>query len=107
VDVGWDGSELIGFRMHLPSRIVYHNAPSRQVERGNILSWEQPLRARLAGTPIEMEVRMEPGSILFRTLFVFGTAAAAALALLAAAIWWVWRKGRMAQATARDSRGAA
>ena len=96
-EVGWTGSELIGFRLHLPSRIVYHNAPSKQVERGNILSWEQPMRDRLAGTPIAMEVRMEGESILYRTLAVFGAAAAAALALLAAAIWWVWRRGRAAQ----------
>jgi len=97
--VGWDGSELVGFRVHLPSRIVYHNAPSKTVERGNILSWEQPMRDRMAGVPIEMDVRMETQSILYRTLFIFGVAAAAAIALLAAAIYWVWLKGRAAQAT--------
>jgi hypothetical protein len=106
-DVGWDGSELIGFRMHLPSRIVYHNAPSKVVERGNILSWEQPLRERLAGKPIGMEVRMEAQSILYRTLLVFGGAAAAAMALLAAAIWWVWKRGRSAQVIDSGRRGAA
>src|SRR5436190_16439512 len=41
-DVGWDGTERVAFRMHLPSRITYHNAPSRRTERGNILEWEQP-----------------------------------------------------------------
>src|SRR2546423_5294720 len=40
-DVGWNGGELVGFRMHLPSRIAYHNAPSHRTERGNILEWEQ------------------------------------------------------------------
>jgi hypothetical protein len=107
VNAGWRGDERIGFRMHLPARIVYHNAPSKQVERGNILSWEQPLRERLAGTPIVMEVRMEGESILYRTLIVFGIAAAAALALLAAAIWWVWRKGRSVGVTVPGSPGAA
>jgi hypothetical protein len=92
--VGWDGSELIAFRMHLPSRIRYHNAPSRTVERGNILSWEQPMRDRLVGKPLDMEVRMEGQSILSWTLTIFGLAAAAALSLLAAAIYWVWRRGR-------------
>jgi hypothetical protein len=106
-EAGWTGSELVGFRIHLPSRIVYHNAPSKRIERGNILSWEQPLRDRLAGTPLDIEVRMEPESILFRTLLVFGGAAAAALALLAAAIWLVWRRGRMARATGPGSPGAA
>jgi hypothetical protein len=104
---GWDGSEIIGFRMHVPSRILYHNAPSRRVARGNIVSWEQPLRDRLAGAPVEIEVRMEDQSILIRTLTVFGGAAAAALALLAAAIWWVWKKGRAARLTEPGSRGAA
>lgn len=93
---GWDGRELVAFRLHLPSRIVYHNAPSRRVERGNILEWEQPLRNRLEGKTISMEVRMEPASILYRTLVLFGLAAASALALLAAVVWWVWRKGRVA-----------
>jgi hypothetical protein len=104
---GWDGSELVGIRMHVPSRIVYHNAPSRAVERGNILAWEQPLRQRLAGTPIEIEVRMEERSILLRTLTIFGVAATAALVLLAAAIFWVWRRGRAAHVTAPRPRGAA
>jgi hypothetical protein len=103
----WTGSELVGFRLHLPSRIVYHNAPSKSIERGNILSWEQPLRERLAGRPVEIEVRMETQSILYRTLTIFGLAAAAALLLLAAAIFWVWRRGRAAGLTAPGSRDAA
>jgi hypothetical protein len=93
---GWDGSELVAFRLHVPSRIVYHNAPSRRVERGNILEWEQPLRERLAGAPVTVEVRMEPASILYRTLVLFGVTSASAAALLAAIVWWVWRKGRAA-----------
>lgn len=103
--VGWTGDELIGFRMHLPSRITWHNAPSKTVDRGNILSWEQPLRDRLAGRPVEMEVRMEGTSILYRTMIIFGLAAAAALSLLAAAIWWVWRRGR-ASVTSPGAAGA-
>ena len=50
-------TELIAFRVHLPSRITFHNAPG--LERGNILAWEQTLRDRLAGTPLRMEARME------------------------------------------------
>src|SRR5262245_34429414 len=37
----WQGGELVAFRMHLPSAVVFHNAPSGAVERGNILEWEQ------------------------------------------------------------------
>lgn len=98
-EAGWDGSELVGFRLHVPSRIAYHNAPSKSVERGNILSWEQSLKDRLAGVPIEMEVRMEGQSILYRTLTIFAIAAAAAMLLLAAAIWMVWKRGRADQTT--------
>lgn len=90
---GWDGDELVAFRLHLPSRIVYHNAPSKRVERGNILAWEQPLRERLAGAPVAVEVRMEPASILYRTLVLFGLASTFGLTVLAAIVWWVWRKG--------------
>jgi hypothetical protein len=92
----WDGTELIAIRMHLPSKIDYHNAPSKRVDRGNIVSWEQPLRDRLAGKPIDMEVRMENRSILNRTLTIFGLALVAALLVLAGLVFWVKQKGRAA-----------
>jgi len=90
---GWNGSEIVAVRMHVPSRIRWHNAPSHEQERGNILSWEQPLRDRLSGTPIKIEVRMETESILARTLLIFGISAAAAFALLATIVYWVRRSG--------------
>jgi hypothetical protein len=90
---GWSGSEMVAVRMHIPSKIRYHNAPSRKVERGNILSWEQPLRDRLSGRPLDVEVRMETESILARTLLIFGISAAAAFALLATIVFWVRRSG--------------
>ena len=80
--------------MHVPSRIAYHNAPSHRTERGNILEWEQPLADRVRGTPVEIDVQMETQSILARTLLLFGTTILAALATLAAVIWWVARRGR-------------
>jgi hypothetical protein len=92
-DVGWRGNELVAFRIHLPSRIQFHNSPD-DIERGNILVWEQTLRDRLAGTPVRMEARMDTQSILYRTLWLFGVTFLAALALLAAAVWWIGRKGR-------------
>ena len=64
---------MVVFKMHMPSEIPYHNAPSRQTERGNILRWEQPLAARLKGEPLDVEVRMEPESILYTTLLLFGS----------------------------------
>jgi hypothetical protein len=93
-DVGWDGSEMVAFRMHLPSRIAYNNAPSRRTERGNILEWEQPLVDRLRGAPVDIDVQIETRSILARTLLLFGTTIVAAFATLALVIWWVARRGQ-------------
>ena len=93
-DVGWTGAELVAFRMHLPSKIRYHDAPSKQVERGNIVVWEQTLADRLAGVPLGIEVRVETQSILYRTLWLFGLMLVLVLGLFAVVITWVLRKGR-------------
>ena len=95
-DVGWKGSELVAVRVHLPSRIRYHNAGAGNLKRGNILVWEQPLAARQAGTPLEIEARIEETSILSSTLTLFAASGLLALLLMAAIIWWVVRKGRRA-----------
>jgi hypothetical protein len=91
---GWTGGEMVAIRLHVPSQIRYHNAPTREIRRGNILAWEQTLADRLAGRPIDIEVRMDARSILARTMLVFGVSVSAALLLLAAIVWWVVRKGR-------------
>jgi hypothetical protein len=96
-DVGWRGNELVAFRMHLPARILYHNAPSKQVERGNILVWEQTLADRLKGTPVQIEARMESQSILYSAITLFGAMAVSVVVLFAGIIWWVVRKGRASQ----------
>ena len=90
----WQGNELVAVRLHVPAKIQFHNAPSKLVERGNIVSWEQSLQDRLAGKPLRVEVRMERNSILAWTLTIFGASAAAAVALFVLVIWWVRRKGR-------------
>jgi hypothetical protein len=92
--VGWQGDELVAIRLHLPSRVPFHNAPSRTIDRGNIITWEQPLTARAKGEPIAIEVHLEQDSILAQTLLLFGGMALLAVATLALAIWFVWRKGR-------------
>ena len=100
-DVGWTGQELVAFRMHLPSRIPFHNAPS-SVQRGNILEWEQRLSDRLTGAPIEIQAHMATQSILYSTLLLFGGTILAAAAAFALVIWWIARKGRTSQiATSR------
>ena len=95
-DVGWKGDELVAFRMHLPAKIRFHNAPSKQVDRGNILAWEQPLKDRLAGTPVAIEVHLDTQSILYRTLWLFALMIALVAVLFVAIIWWVVRAGRRA-----------
>jgi preprotein translocase subunit Sec61beta len=95
-DVGWKGSELVAVRVHLPSRIQYHNAGAGNLKRGNILVWEQALTDRQAGTPLEIEARIEQRSILYSTLMLFAASGLLALLAMAAIIWWVVRKGRRA-----------
>jgi hypothetical protein len=98
-NVGWDGKELVAFRLHLPSRVVYHNVRDLatnepgDIARGNILAWEQALTDRLDGRPVSIEVRMDRQSILHRTLFLFVGAFVAAVLLIGAILWWVVRKG--------------
>lgn len=93
-DVGWTGQELVAFRLHLPSRILYHDAPSKTVERGNIVEWEQSLQDRLRGRPLSIEVRLETQSILYRTLWLFGAMILLVASLFGLVIWWIVRRGR-------------
>jgi hypothetical protein len=93
-EVGWDGTERVAFRLHIPSVIVFHNAPSRKVQRGNILEWEQLLTDRVKGVPVDVEVNMEPESILYTTLLLFGSTIMLAAAVFGVVIWCVARHGR-------------
>jgi hypothetical protein len=97
-DLQWTGDEIVAFRMHLPSEIVSHNSPAR-TERGNILEWEQPLSERLAGRTLNIAVDLEPESILYTTLILFGASILAAAAALALIIWWIARRGRDSEIT--------
>jgi hypothetical protein len=96
-DPGWTGAERVAFRIHVPSRVLFENATTN-VERGNIVAWMQPLSQRLAGVPLDLEVRMESQSILRNTLLLFvGTIVAAGFTFLVV-IWWVVRRGRRGDA---------
>ena len=95
-DVGWDGSELVAFRLHLPSKITYHtkNGGEDNYLRGNILLWEQPLTARLKGEPLILDARMQTESILYRTLALFGLTTLAVAAAFAGVLVFVLRSGK-------------
>lgn len=92
-DVGWQGSELVAFRLHLPSRVTFHNSPTREIRRGNIIAWEQPLAERQKGVPIEIDVRMDSESILANTLLLFGTMIALVALTFVLFIWFIKRRG--------------
>jgi hypothetical protein len=88
-NVGWNGDELVAVRLHLPSVVDYHNSPSRTIERGNIIAWEQPLAERMKGVPLTIEARMEKESILFRTLALFGAMGVLVVLTFVGFIWFV------------------
>ena len=99
-NVGWTGKELVGFRLHLASAIIWHNArdfetgKESSVQRGNILAWEQSLADRLDGRPVSIEVRTGRESILSQTLVLFAGAFLAAVLLIVFLIWMMFRKGK-------------
>ena len=100
-DVGWSGGEIVAFRLHLPSKIRYHNT-GHEVGRGNILVWEQLLTDRLRNVPVVyaekgdgvLDARMDAQSILYTTLWLFGLTFVAVAIVFGSVIWWVMRKGR-------------
>ena len=90
--INWNGSEIVAFRLHLPSKIRYHNT-QRDVGRGNILVWEQALAERRLGVPIVLDARMDAQSILYTTLWLFGLTFVAVAVVFCGVIWWVARRG--------------
>jgi hypothetical protein len=92
-NVGWSGAELVAFRLHLPSRVSFHNSPSKEILRGNIIVWAQPLDERRQGAPLEIEVRMDSESILASTLLLFGSMILLVAITFALFIWFIRSRG--------------
>jgi hypothetical protein len=96
--INWDGTELVAFKLRLPSKITFHNmrdidsGEATRPLRGNILAWEQSLADRRAGKPLVMEMKMERESILRRTLLLFAAAFVLAIAVMGGAIWWTMKR---------------
>jgi hypothetical protein len=91
---GWSGDELVAFRVHVPSVVEYHNAGAENLHRGNIVVYEQSLKDRLMGQPLEIEVQMQSRSILYTTLTLFASMFAAVAGLFGLVIWRVVRAGQ-------------
>ena len=98
-DVGWTGDETVAFRLHLPSEIQYHNSGG-PIGRGNILVWEQSLASRLRGVPVTLDARMDPDSILYRTLWLFGLTFVAVVVMFGFVILWIIRRAPAEQRAA-------
>ena len=97
VDTNWTGDELVAFRLHLPSKVVFHNAGPDNLRRGNIVAWEQRLSDRVRNQPLLLETRIETESILYRTLWLFGATFLAVVLLFIAVVWLIVRRGRRPQ----------
>jgi hypothetical protein len=91
---GIDG--IMAVRFHLPSKIYWHENAHGGVERGNILSWRQPVADGLAGHELAFGAVMDRRSIFYSTVGLFAGAVLAALAMLAAIVYLVRRKGQRA-----------
>lgn len=94
---------MAAIRVRVPSKILFENATS-DVQRGNIVVWEQPLADRLSGAPLALHVEMETESILYSTLVLFGATIGAAAIAFVVVIGLVVRKGRRAQAAGAGER---
>src|SRR5215510_532492 len=93
-DVGWKGNEMVAFRLHLPSKITYHNAGAANLRRGNILVWEQLLSDRRRGEPMALDARMQTKSILYSTIWLFGLTVLLVAATFGFVILAVLRSGK-------------
>jgi hypothetical protein len=105
--VDWTGRELVAFRLHLPSKIEYHNAGAANLKRGNILLWEQPLADRLDSVPMALDARMQTKSILYSALTLFGATCAAVALMFGVVIVIVRRSGSNGSKGSKGSRGSS
>jgi hypothetical protein len=92
-NVGWSGRELVAFRLHLPSRVTFHNSPAKEIRRGNIIVWEQSLADRRQGTPLAIDVKMDSESILANTLLLFGGMIVLVALTFVVFIWFIRSRG--------------
>jgi hypothetical protein len=88
-----EAAGLMAVRFHLPSKVYDHKNAAEGVERGNILAWRQELSSALAGQPLDVGATMDKRSILWSTIGLFALAIGGALLTMAAALYWMFRRG--------------
>jgi hypothetical protein len=89
-----DREGLMAVRFHLPSKVYAHHNAFAGVERGNIVGWRQDTAAGLDGAPLEFGAEMDRRSILHSTVGLFAAAIGLAIAILAGALYVVFRRGK-------------
>ena len=87
---------LMAVRFHLPSQVYEHKNAFEGVERGNIVSWRQDMRAAIAGGALDFGALIDKRSILLSTVLLFVGAIALALAILGGLLYWTARRGARA-----------
>jgi hypothetical protein len=90
---GLDPQALLALRYHVPSTIRYHNSP-RDIERGNILSWQRTIREHFAGRPLDVEVHFDRRTVLAAAVSVMGFALALVALSIGTTLLVMVRKGR-------------
>ena len=72
--------------------MTFHNSPSKEILRGNIIVWEQPLAERRQGAPVDIGVTMQSESILASTLLLFGAMIVLVGLTFALFVWFISRR---------------
>lgn len=85
---------MLAVRFHLPSKVYGHDNAALGVERGNIVSWREDVGRGLAGEPLAFGATIDPRSILWSTVGLFGAAIAVGVGIITLALYLVFRRGR-------------
>lgn len=81
----------VAFRFHLPAVVLFHNGD--ELERGNIVRWQEPARDYLAGKAVPIEVRMDNQSILALTLWIVFLSVLLVAGAILASLAYLHQKG--------------
>jgi hypothetical protein len=88
-----DREGLVAMRFHLPSKIYAHQNADGGVARGNIVTWREDLARAVDGVPLAFGATLDRRSILYTTVGLFAASIGLGLAVLAAALYAMMRRG--------------